>query len=456
MTRGATAALLLLLPFSTEGLGPSGPALQRLEPERVAAVRAARERFTRERVTPETASIYEDHRATRDEAGVGNVTLHVLATAREEAAMRASLAEGRSYVAHDWLCDPTGFWFAASNNLGVFEMGDRVPLLGKTRLAAQLPLPARLKLFRNGELVHRAEGAKLEFAATGVGAWRLEAWLVVDGEERPWISSNAIYLEAPSPDAMRLPSSALAPNVEAKKDIVYTTGKPEDEAKHKLDLYIPVGRKKAPVFLFIHGGAWRSGDRAMYAPLGNRFARERILTVAISYRLAPRNPHPAQIEDAAAAFAWVARNIGKYGGDPKRVYVGGHSAGAHLAALLALDARYLARHGLSPKLIKGTVVMSGVYQIRGLESVFGKDERIRTEASPMSHVKAPAPPFLITYCQWDYLGLPLQARRFHAALQKARTSSRLVFIPRQSHISEMVNIVKDDDATARAVRAFMR
>src|SRR5213076_3437243 len=148
-----------------------------------------------------------------------------------------------------------------------------------------------------------------------------------------------------------------------KADLDYTEGQPADANKHKLDLYLPKDKKLAPVFVFIHGGAWRSGDRSQYPSLGNRFAKEGILTVVPSYRLAPKNPHPAQIEDVAAAFAWTVRHVAEYGGDTNRIYLGGHSAGGHLSALLTLNARYLEEYGILPSQIKGVLALSGVYDL---------------------------------------------------------------------------------------------
>ncbi|MGC9972213.1 MAG: alpha/beta hydrolase [Bryobacteraceae bacterium] len=252
------------------------------------------------------------------------------------------------------------------------------------------------------------------------------------------------------------PAGGDRSGVEVLRDISYSTGKPEDAAKHKLDLYRPKDARSAPVLLFIHGGAWRVGDRWQYAALGNRFARDGILTAVMSYRLAPRNPHPAQIEDVAAAFTWVARNIGEYGGDPKRIFVAGHSAGAHLAALLTLDQRYLKARGLSWRDIRGTIALSGVYEIRGLESVFGRDRQVRKEASPLWHVKAGAPPFLIGYCERDYPTLPAQALRLQRALRGAGVPAELVFLPGQGHISEIMRLASEDDPAARAMLRFMR
>ncbi|MBU6398821.1 MAG: alpha/beta fold hydrolase [Verrucomicrobia bacterium] len=383
-----------------------------------------------------------------------NLSTHILARELTEPAVREALRAGHAYVAHDWLCDPTGFAFRAVNNLGVFTMGDPVPWLGPTRVAGLTPLAAHLKLIHRGALVAETMGTNLTFVATNPGPYRLEAWLPVDGEERAWIFSNPIYLQGPSLTAMRLTSPTLSPEVQARKDLVYAPGSAEDAPKHKLDLYLPRGRISTPVFFFIHGGAWKYGDRSQYVALGNRFAKEGILTVVPSYRLAPKHPFPAQIEDVAAAFAWTVRHIAEYGGDTNRIYVGGHSAGGHLAALLALDSHYLAAHGLSPRIIRGVAALSGVYDLTGgdsLESVFGRDPIRRRDASPRYHVRAGAPPFLVAYCEWDYLTLPLQARRFYAALRQAGVAAELLFVPRESHISEMVNVPNADSPIARAI-----
>jgi len=393
------------------------------------------------------------------EVSFRNLCTHILARELTEPEVRQALRDGHVYVSHDWLCDPTGFAFGAVNNLGVFPMGDGTVMSGNTRVVGLTPLPAKLKLIHRGEVVKEAVGTNLTFLPTKPGAYRLEAWLTVDGEDRPWIYSNPVYVRAPSLSDLRFPSRELSPNVEVRKDIDYTRGSPTDANKHKLDLYLPKDRRPAPVFIFIHGGAWRSGDRSQYLPLSNRFAREGILTVVPSYRLAPRNPHPAQIQDVAAAFAWTMRQISEYGGDTNRIYVGGHSAGGHLAALLTLDEGYLKAHHLSPGNIRGTIALSGVFDLADGDSqasVFSKDKQVRRKASPLFHIKSPATPFLISYCQWDYPTLPAQARVFHAALQKAGIDAKLVFVPRENHISEMISLPQDDDPTARAILNFIR
>ncbi len=378
------------------------------------------------------------------------VSTHILARELTEPAIRASLADGHAYVSHDWLCDPAGFSFVAQNNLGVFDMGDPVPLLNNTRLEARLPVEAKIKLIHAGEVVAEVTDSKLTYTIREPGPYRLEAWLTIDGEERPWIFSNPIYAAKP-PDT-RLPPTEIAPNVEVRRDITYMDGDEADAGKHKLDLYLPKDKQNFPVFVFIHGGSWRSGDRNLYTVLGNRFAKEGIGLAIPSYRLMPKSPHPAQIEDTAAAIAWVYKNIGPLGGDTKRLYIGGHSAGGHLVALVALDEAYLNKYDVPISAIKGVAALSGVYDVSRLGGFQVAGAR---DASPLHylrhHVAAKSPPFVITYCQWDYPSLPLQAREFEVALKKGFVPAKLIYVPGESHISEIVNIGKDDDVTARAI-----
>ena len=384
------------------------------------------------------------------EVSFRHVSTHILARELKEDQIIESLREGRAYVAHDYLCDPAGFGFFAQNNLGLYEMGDRVPMVSNTRLAARFPIAAHARIIHGGKVVYETTGTQLEFKPEIEGAYRLEAWLTVDGERRPWIYANPIYLYKPSPDELRLPSTALDANVKAVRDIAYTDGAPEDAAKHKLDLYLPANQTNFPVLFFVHGGSWRSGDRSQYPALGNRFAKAGIGVVVPSYRLAPKNAPPAQIEDVAAAFAWTVKHIAGYGGDPKRIYLAGHSAGGHLVSELALDPKWLAKHSLDASSISGVATMSGAYDVQGL-ALFGPDPQSRRQYSPIEFVNPKAPRFVVTYCQWDYPTLGLQARRFDAALRKNFVETTLVFVPGKNHINEIVDIWKDDDPTANAV-----
>jgi acetyl esterase/lipase len=371
-----------------------------------------------------------------------SVTTHILALELTDRAIRESLRNGHVYVAHDWLCDPTGFSFIAGNNNGVYDIGDRVPMLNNTRLVAVLPIAAKLKLIHNGTVVSETHGSGLTFVPKEAGPYRLEAWLEVDGEERPWIYTNPIYLKAPDP--AKLPPTDLADTVEVHKDITYIDGKEADADKQKLDVYVPKGKKNVAVMVFLHGGSWRSGDRSRYPALANRFAKEGFAVVVPSYRLMPGSPHPAQIDDATAAMDWTVHNIEKYGGDPKKIYLAGHSAGGHLAAAVGLNEKFWPN-------LKGVLPLSGVYDVSAIGGF--KDDPVK--ASPIKHVRAGAPPFLITYCENDYPSLPQQARLFDAALRQAGDSSELVYVPGKNHISEIVDIWHDDDPTALAILHFI-
>jgi acetyl esterase/lipase len=157
----------------------------------------------------------------------------------------------------------------------------------------------------------------------------------------------------------------------------------------------------------------------------------------------PRNPHPAQVEDVAAAFAWVTQNISQRGGDPSRIYLSGHSAGAHLAALLALDEKYLGKFGLPRTSIRSVIAMSGVYSVEKLDTFLVADTGDKHDASPAAHAHSGAPPFVISYCQWDYFGLPKQASDFTLTLKKNFVGVELLYVPGENHISEVISLVQD-------------
>jgi len=126
-----------------------------------------------------------------------NVATHVLAPKLDEPAIRAALKAGRAFVAHDWMCDASGLRFEAVDAAGkvAAEMGDEVKRATGLKLSARLPVPAHVRLLCHGKEVSAAEGkAEFEFAATDPGVYRLEAWLTLDGEERPWVFTNPIYV----------------------------------------------------------------------------------------------------------------------------------------------------------------------------------------------------------------------------------------------------------------------
>ena len=133
-------------------------------------------------------------------------------------------------------------------------------------------------------------------------------------------------------------------DLDIRRDVAYGT-----LPRQKLDIYRPkAGAVPRPVVVFFYGGSWDSGSRDGYLFVGEALASRGFVAVVPDYRVHPEVVFPTFLEDAAAAVAWAKRNAGDIGGDPSRVFVMGHSAGAHIAAMVALDPRYLAREGLTP------------------------------------------------------------------------------------------------------------
>jgi acetyl esterase/lipase len=231
---------------------------------------------------------------------------------------------------------------------------------------------------------------------------------------------------------LRLPRAGTSARVRVLHDLRYAAEGP----RNRLDLYLPEGTG-FPVALFVHGGGWCRGDKSMYADVGTFLARHGIGAAVINYRLSPEVRHPEHVRDVAAAFAWVRRNIGSYGGDAGRLSVFGHSAGGHLVSLLATDESHLRPWDLSPKAIQGVVTVSGVYRIGWNISVYGLGHVFRgadkAAASPLTHVKPGCPPFLILHAHRDTWTLARQARQLHARIVANNGWSRLVPVPDETH-----------------------
>ncbi|MDP3801480.1 alpha/beta hydrolase [Brevundimonas sp.] len=170
-----------------------------------------------------------------------------------------------------------------------------------------------------------------------------------------------------------------------------------DDPRQRLDLYAPdaAGRRPWPVLVFFYGGGWDSGARGQYAWAAHALAARGFLVAAPDYRVAPGVHFPAFIEDAAAAAARVAGVAAGYGGDPVRLGVIGHSAGAHLAMMIALDRRYMAAAG-QPDLIKAAAGLAGPYDFLPFDvpasvNAFGRAPD-PTLTQPVTFARADAPP----------------------------------------------------------------
>jgi arylformamidase len=212
---------------------------------------------------------------------------------------------------------------------------------------------------------------------------------------------------------------------------VFTAREQAPARQQSLDLYLPAGvAGKLPLVAFVHGGFWRESDDkyGIGHALAEALLPSGVAVALIRYPLAPRHKFPAQPEDVAKAVAHLHRVAAQYNLDTKRVFLMGHSAGAHLASLVALDGRYLRDAGAPAGAVAGVIAVSGIYDL-GADSlarraaelvvpVFGADARTRRTASPVTHARG-APPFLVLSAENDFDGFQADARRFATRLRAA-------------------------------------
>jgi acetyl esterase/lipase len=215
-----------------------------------------------------------------------------------------------------------------------------------------------------------------------------------------------------------------------------------------LDIFLPAAPASAAVVVFVHGGGWSVGDKSQYAAVGNRLAREGLVAVIVNYRLSPAVQHPAHAQDVAQAIGWCFRHAASYGADPTRLCLMGHSSGAHLAALVALEPSYLAAEDIPTSAIGRVVGVSGVgYDLDEryaampvgpfFSPVFGSDCSLWKLAAPLQYVGRSAPPFLLIHGLGDTEAPPASTEVFAAALQGAGVATQLVLVPDENHVSVM-------------------
>jgi acetyl esterase/lipase len=256
--------------------------------------------------------------------------------------------------------------------------------------------------------------------------------------------------------------------VRTVRDARYYQGADEHPRKHLLDLYLPVRSRGFPLLAFVHGGAWTQGDKDAFGGAYGRMAKslvvENVAVAVINYRLTPEVQHPEHARDVARAAAWLHRHAGEYGWAPDRVFLIGHSAGAHLSALVAVDGAFLKEQGLTPRVIRGVVGISGVYDLtltgvtgRFLyEPVFGSRTSTLRSASPALSVTSKTCPFLLLYAENDYPTLRLQTLRFERALRDHGAQAASRRIRGRDHIDIVTGLARPADPVRAAILDFVR
>ena len=214
--------------------------------------------------------------------------------------------------------------------------------------------------------------------------------------------------------------NALAPTagISRVSDIRYAEGD-----RHTLDVYVPKADPAAPVVVFIYGGGWKDGDKGNYRFVAAALAARGFLTVIPDYRLFPAVRFPAFLQDNAAAVAWTRANIARYGGDPHRIVLMGHSAGAYNVAMLSLEKRWLGAEGLDPdRDIAAAIGLAGPYDFlplhdAELEDIFGPAGDLRL-SQPITFARGNGPPMLLAAGTADMTVLPANTIHLAAAIRR--------------------------------------
>jgi arylformamidase len=203
-----------------------------------------------------------------------------------------------------------------------------------------------------------------------------------------------------------------------------------DDYWQKIDLYLPAAEGRGlPVLCFLHGGAWVNGTKEWMGFMAPPLIDMPAIFASVNYRLAPAARYPAAFDDCLDAVAWIHRNIARFGGDPARIFLGGHSAGGHLAALVTLRRDLLRARGLPSNVIRACFPVSGAFDMRcdnpppgSLEEVVNTAFLARLadapDASPVTFVAGNDTPFYLAWGSRDIPSLILQGRAMAAALRQ--------------------------------------
>lgn len=267
-----------------------------------------------------------------------------------------------------------------------------------------------------------------------------------------------------------------------RRDIPYAG--PASTPKQRLNLFLPVpavgaGGPALPFVVFVHGGNWDEGDRNLevggadiYNNIGRHLASRGIGTAVISYRLLPEVSWQAQIADVAAAVHWVGSRAEELGGSPRCVFVMGHSAGAQLAARVALDPDVRGANKEPMPSICGVIGVSGAgYDLGDARTYelsddldwyaerFGATPDWQQSASPIRLIRKdaakPIPPFLLLYAGGEGKALQRQSQLMHERLLRAGASSSVVVVPGESHSRIVLTLSRDDKTAGPAVVNFV-
>ncbi len=264
-------------------------------------------------------------------------------------------------------------------------------------------------------------------------------------------------------------SSCAFKRIHRSKNITYL---PADEVAskpaQKLNVFAP--KKSAQlkdVLIFVYGGSWNSGRKEIYNFFGSRWARKDVVTVIVDYPKSPKAGYDEMAIDVATSVKWVKENISKYGGDPNTIFISGHSAGGHLAALVAIKKDYFNRVGIANPL-KGMIFidaagldMYGYLKGEGFEpgntylNTFSNDPTIWKEASPMYFLHKEMPPMLIYRGGKTYPSILESNEKFVSTLKAFVPNPDYRILPGKKHVPMILQFFNTGNARYKEMKAFM-
>ena len=232
------------------------------------------------------------------------------------------------------------------------------------------------------------------------------------------------------------------------------------DAKQRLDVYLPKGKiANAPVFLFVHGGGFREGDKTHYGSVAEPFVKSGVITVATSYRLTGSGAHyPDQPDDVKSAIKWIFDNIEQYGGNPENIHVAGHSAGAVLTADIGVDRAWLGQMGMPKDILNSIMPISGPYDIRvkrrpGQLDAYAPTPELREQASPILKINDPVPAALVaTGSEEEYVEPSLD---FANALTTAGVDAHYLLLEGEDHADTALLLADENSELFKRVIAMI-
>ena len=228
-------------------------------------------------------------------------------------------------------------------------------------------------------------------------------------------------------------------NMTVHSDIAYGNSKLQ-----KLDLYIPQNAKNASVLVFFYGGRWTDGHKEQYRFVADAFVDDGYIVAIPDYRKYPAVKFPAFVEDGAQAISWIYNHIEDYGGALDKIYVAGHSSGAHIGALVATDPQYLNTYGLERNIIKGFAGLSGPYafepEAEDLKDMFGPPERYPLMRAP-NYVDGQQPPMLLIHGLEDTTVVLENAQKLGQAIEEKGGEVELITYEDLNHVETVGSLM---------------